>query len=67
VPDQHEHLELPGQGESLPAGRHFLQRTLAHWGLAQLSDEAALAPERDIQLVAAVQVRATIQHPTSRR
>jgi len=43
VQDQHETLELPGQVESVPAGRHFLQYTLAQWGLAGLGDDVALA------------------------
>lgn len=40
---RYEHLDLPGQAESVPAARHFLQYTLAQWGLASLNDEVALA------------------------
>lgn len=39
---QHEHLDLPGQVESVPIGRHFLQHTLRQWDLSELSDDVGL-------------------------
>lgn len=37
-----DQVTLPAQLDSVPAGRHFLQRMLGEWGLTEVVDVAAL-------------------------
>lgn len=41
--ERNERISLPGQVESVTAGRHFLTLILAEWGLSAWTDPVALA------------------------